>query len=323
MTIVRARQRTSKRGNGRRVGGSTSPLGRYARDEIARTRSRTDRVIARPDPRAEELHNLHRDLRRLRVLVRWWAKIGPRPRREELRILAGRLRHLARVVGAVRDLDVELDLWEGLTGAGRAKAAEPWTTFGRHLRDSTRTGRELLRAALRAERAAGIFEQLETSLRGIGSSARLLRLIAELKRERGRLAAATAKARRKSLKSPRPKRLHDLRIRVRQLRYLTDLEDTLSAARASTFPPRYASLQRRLGELHDRDVLAAQLARLDPRRTEPAWRAIFDREREALRQDLLREIRELRPRRHLKRARGPGIVVPRPTRRTAVRPIPP
>ncbi len=299
-------------------------MGRYARDAIARTRARTDAVIGRTDPLAEDLHALHRDLRRLRILVRWWSRAGPRPRREGLRVLAGRLRHLARLVGSVRDLDVELDLWEGLVGSRRAKIGEPWTTFGRHLRDSTRTGRELLRASLRAERAAGIFEELEASLRGIGSATRLGELVRELKAERRRLAAAAGRARRRSLKSPRPERLHELRIRVRQLRYLTDLEDALSAARAPTFPPRYTRLQRRLGELHDRDVLAEHLARLDPARTEPAWRARFERERETLRQELISEIRELRPRRHLARRRGPEIVLPAPSRRSrppaAIRP---
>ncbi len=310
-----ARKQTSKSPGHHR--GSTSPLGRYAREEIARTRSRTDTVIGHPEPSTEDLHDLHRHLRRLRILIRWWSRTGPRPRREELRILAGRVRHLTRLAGSVRDLDVELDLWEGLVGPDRAKTTEPWATFGRHLRDSARTGRELLRAALRTEEAAGIFEELEASLRGIGSIARLIALTQELTRERRRLAIAASKARRRALKSPLPERMHALRIRVRQLRYLTDLEDALSGARASTFPPRYARLLRRLGELHDRDVLAEQLARLDPKRAVPAWRVRFDRERETLRQELVAEIRELRPRRNLARRRGPEIVVPRPVRRTS------
>ncbi len=256
-------------------------------------------------PSTEVLHELHRDLRRLRTLVRWWGRVGPARQRERLRSIGAHLRRLSRLVGSVRDLDVELGLWEHVHRPASDRGSD-LDSFGLRLRESARTGRELLRASLRAERATGLFRELENHLARVDAPRSLGALRAALDGERGRLARATARARRRSLAAAEPHRMHDLRIRVRQLRYLTDLEDSLAGRERPSFPTRYARLQRRLGELHDRDLLAMHLIRVAPQHRASAWGRRLHQGREELRASLIAEIAQLHPRRHLGPARVRG-----------------
>lgn len=273
-------------------------LGRYSSDLAARARASIDAVIAHPHPSPAELHDLHRDLRRLRVLAKWWSRVAPIRRRSSIAEFSRRLGRIARLVGSVRDLDVELDLYSDLVRREPVPTAR-MHRFAIHLREGARTGRELLRATLRSERHGGLYERTEAELDGIGTERNWAALGVAFASERRSLAKRATWARRRSLRTASPDDLHALRIRVRRLRYLTDVEDALAGATASTFPRRYARLQRRLGTLHDRDVLAQHLARADPDGARAPWRKRFGSETETLRRSLLEELPHLRPKRHL------------------------
>ena len=295
-------------------------LGRYASDLAARARASIDAVIAHPHPSPPELHDLHRDLRRLRVLAKWWSRVASVRRRSAIAEFARRLGRIARLVGSVRDLDVELGLWSELVRREPAPTSR-MHRFGFHLREGARTGRELLRATLRSERHGGLYERMEEELDEIGTERNWAALGAAFASERRSLAKRATRARRRALRTASPEDLHALRIRIRRLRYLTDVEDALGGAPATSFPRRYARLQRRLGTLHDRDVLARHLPRVDPHYERSRWGKGYRAETEALRRSLLAELPRLRPKRHLGgSARGRPAGVPSASNRPGIRP---
>ena len=277
-------------------------MGEYIGHQIARVETAVRRLLGPNRSRPKTLHDLHRDLRRLRVWVAWAGTAAPSgPPMEELVL---RLRRLTRLVGRVRDLDVELALWHRYrpdpspAGPGSRRAL---ATFGRRLQDDSRTGRELLRATLLAEVHAGFFERIRLALRSVDSPSSVRDLKRSIARERERLAHRAARKRRRALREPAPDTLHEFRVLIRRLRYLSDLEDRLDGRTGASFPPRYARLLRRLGELHDRDVLAAHLDAADPAHRKEAWSRQFQADHRQLRKDLLDEMKDLRPRRHLDR----------------------
>lgn len=276
-------------------------LARYVRERLTATTASTDRVILRVHPTAEDLHDLHRDLRRLRTLTGVAARVGRRAGRRAWPPLDSRLRRLTQLVGEVRDLDVALTLVDRfLEGSSASEAGEDSTlwTLRRRLRDNTRTGRELLRATLRAERQAGLFEEVAVALGGSITAPTTDAIAHGLDEERRRLERSTRRARRRSVRRPSPERLHEVRVRVRRWRYLSDLQDALQGTRSSTFPRRLASLQRRLGELHDHDVLAERLDQLDADHRREPWARTFHEERRQMRRDLIAELKGLHLRHH-------------------------
>lgn len=292
-----------------RTPGTVTPqnLHQYVRGQIDRVRTSVQTVLQPGHPRPETLHDLHRDLRRLRVIIAWRQKVVPPRPPTDLEELSGRLRRLTRLVGRVRDLDVELALWRTYRPGPRRTDPGPrraLATFGHRLQDDSRTGRELLRATLLADVNAGLLERLESSLSRTTTPAAAKTLARAIEKERRRLAERAARLRRRALRDPDADRLHEFRVLIRRLRYLSDLEDRLEGRPGSTFPARYAGALRRLGELHDRDVLAAHLDSVDPTHREELWSLRFRAEHRQLRKDLLKELKELHPRRHLGRTRA-------------------
>lgn len=285
---------------------SGAPLNAYVRGQVERVQASVQRLLHPGHARPEALHDLHRDLRRLRVIVDWRRKLKPPGNSETLDELALRLRRITRLVGRVRDLDVELALWgsfrPGLRGSS-ASAHRALATFGHRLQDDSHTGRELLKATLLAEVNAGFFERVGAALHAVGSPASARALASAIAKERRRLADRAARMRRRALRDADEERLHEFRVLIRRLRYLSDLEDHLNGRSSSTFPARYARILRRLGELHDQDVLAAHLDSIDPGHRAEAWSRRFREEHRQLRKDLLKEMKDLHPRRNLGRGR--------------------
>lgn len=276
-------------------------VARYVRERLTTAIASTDRVIQRAHPTADDLHDLHRDLRRLRTLARLATRIAHRAGRTAWPSLDARLQRLTQMVGEVRDLDVALRLVDGfLAGAAPSTVAESsaLVTLRRRLRDDTRTGRELLRATLRAERNSGLFEEVAVALGGSITAPSPRSLAHGLEVERHRLARSARRARKKVVRRPSADGLHEVRVRVRRWRYLSDLEDALRGTSSSSFPRRFATIQRRLGDLHDRDVLAERLDRLDPSHRREEWARAFHEERRKMRRELLSELRETKLRHH-------------------------
>ncbi|NNN17859.1 MAG: CHAD domain-containing protein [Thermoplasmata archaeon] len=280
---------------------SPTTLARYVRECLTTAIAATDRVIQRPHPTAEDLHDLHRNLRRLRTLTGVAARVGRRAGRRAWPALDGRLRRATQLVGEVRDLDVALTLVDRFLGGSPPSESNEdsalWT-LRRRLRDDTRTGRELLRATLRAERQGGLFEEVAVALGGSITAPTTEAIARGLEEERRLLERSARRARKRSMRRPSPERLHEVRVRVRRWRYLSDLQDALQGTPSSTFPRRLASIQRRLGELHDRDVLAQQLDALDPNHRREPWARAFHEEHRRMRHELIRELKGLHLRHH-------------------------
>jgi CHAD domain-containing protein len=213
-----------------------------------------DRLILNPRPAATALHRLHRDLRRLRVGVGIWARLVPKVPRAELEGYDRRLKRLARLVGGVRDRDVTLSLLTDRSLPGPARERVRLHQVRARLVDDARVGRELLRVFLRSERDAGLFEGIRASLHVTPHRNRVQHLdgyLAEIRDEsRREVQAAHRQARRK----PSTRRLHRLRIRMRNWRHLADLSVTLVPTQPVAAPPPLRALQRRLGRLHDLEV---------------------------------------------------------------------
>ncbi len=301
---------------------SPATLARYVRECLTTTTASTDRVIQRAHPTAEDLHDLHRNLRRLRTLAGVAARVGRRAGRGAWPALDARLRRATQLVGEVRDLDVALTLVDRfLDGSSPSEisADSALWTLRRRLRDDTRTGRELLRATLRAERQAGLFEEVAVALGGSITAPTTEAIARGLEEERRLLERSARRARKRSMRRPSPERLHEVRVRVRRWRYLSDLQDALQGTLSSTFPRRLASVQRRLGELHDRDVLALRLDELDPDHRREPWARAFHVEHRRMRHDLIRELKRL----HLRHHRAARGVPDRPTTTHPPRPARP
>ena len=252
------------------------------RAELVRTLSallgEIDRGLLHPVLSDEEVHDLHRNLRRLASGLAVWGRLVPFGHASSADDLSRRLRRLARLVGRVRDQDVSTALFTQVSRQeGRSTDLGAWHAFLGRLRDDTHTGRELLRAFLRTERAGGLFDRVRALLEiGPRPDARrgLQRILAEERRLRqGRVRKAHRKARRR----PTSERLHRLRIRIRQWRHLAGLEVIARATANHPPPPSWRLLQARLGRLHDLDVALATIPpELDE--AEPALR-LKDRRR--------------------------------------------
>jgi CHAD domain-containing protein len=231
------------------------------RAELMRTLSTLDGEIQRGLDRGvlapEEVHNVHRDLRRLASGMAVWGRLVPTGRASTVEEVARRLRRLARLVGRVRDRDVTTALFAPVGRRPPPNGSDRWIEFLGRLRDDTQTGRELLLAFLRSERQGGLFERAGELLQLVpraDASRGLHRILADERRQRqGRVRKAHRKARRR----PTSERLHRLRIRIRQWRHLASLELAARATANHPPPPSWQRLQGRLGRLHDLDVALA------------------------------------------------------------------
>lgn len=281
------------------------------RSELLRTLSalggEIDRGLDHAVLSPEEVHDIHRDLRRVASGMSVWGRLIPSGEADSVVEVVQRLRRLARLVGRVRDRDVTTSL---LLPARRRRSPpgdlDDWREFLVRLREDTHTGRELLRAFLRAERDAGLLDRarrlLEVAPRADAGRG-LHRILAE---ERRRRQGRVRRAQRRACRRPTSERLHRLRIRIRQWRHLSSLEVVARATANHPPPPSWQRLQARLGRLHDLDVALATVP--EPlAKTAPAQRL-----REA-RRELRRSVRAslerlaARPERLTARARLQGI----------------
>ncbi len=270
---------------------------------LERVVATTDSVIGMPHPTAGSLHRLHRELRRLRSGLTLWERLLAPKERERLRPLDRRLKRLARLVGRIRDRDIAIQLLAHLDQPGwPTDEIARLTELRTQLRDDARTGRELLRAFLRAERAAQLFETVAARWRAPRVRYRIRDVRGVLKKatERGedRIADAYRDARRK----PSTARMHRLRLRVRSLKHVTDLARTLDPAHTPSTPVLRRRLQSELGRLHDLDVV---LQSIGDEIGGTAWADTLRARRKELRASA-RALLETRPRSTA--ARLPGAV---------------
>jgi CHAD domain-containing protein len=258
-------------------------------EEVARG---VDGVIENPHPTPASLHRLHREMRRLRTGLGVWEELLLSADRVPLRPLDQRIRRVTRLVGQVRDRDVALGLLEGVAHhVASRKELDQLNRYRARLRDDARTGRELLRAFLRAERQALLLDHVSEAVRDRSRTIRGSRLRRALAKHEVRERENVAAAHRRARKRPTMNRLHRLRIRVRRLRQWSDLATAVDPDWNDALANSLRRFQQHLGRLHDLDVL---LLDLEPSLRKSGWAERLRKERRLQRRAILETLESLR-----------------------------
>jgi CHAD domain-containing protein len=259
---------------------------------LAEVSREVDGVIERPYPTPESLHRLHREMRRLRTGLGVWEELLTSADRTSLKPLDRRLRRLTRLVGQVRDRDVALALLEGAESrANSRREVDRLNRYRARLRDDARTGRELFRAFLRAEREARLLDEIGETVRARSRTVRESRLRRILEEHETRERANVARAHRRARKRPSMNRLHRLRIRVRRMRQVSDLAAKVDPERNGTLANSLRRLQQHLGRLHDLDLLFLDL---EPFLRKTGWGEMLRKERARQRRSVLKTLESSR-----------------------------
>ena len=293
---------------------------------------------ARLGEEPEELHDMRVASRRVRAAISLFRDVLP------VRVLHLReeLRWVGSFLGAVRDLDVQLEQveeWEGDMPEGDRTALAP-------LVDSLRERRVEARARMLASLDSRRFERLTASMDGLLRRGPLRRSRAsrvpavvvapELIRWRYRKFRRAGGGLHDG--SP-PEDVHELRIRAKRLRYALEFLGPLEPKRSQRLIRRLVAVQDALGSFQDAQVAMAHIDDLVREGEFPA-RAVFllgrvseryARQAEDLRRaslPLLGRVRGRawkRLRRKMDRARTERLatVPPRPTRGSTASPVPP
>lgn len=200
----------------------------------------------------EAVHQVRVAGRRLRVALPLLARKGDgRTVRRALKVL----RHLTRTVGAGRDMDVILGLFQDRLEAQRTTSAEQRALLSR------------LRAARARSRSQVAEDVFDLDIDGLRRNLRrLLRegaadadtVLARLRALREGQGAALLRGWSQIGAHYRPATLHALRRRIRRLRYTAEVEDAVRGE-DSRAPALWKRLQDAIGVIHDHDVLAGWL----------------------------------------------------------------
>lgn len=229
----------------------------------------------------EAVHDLRVAARRLRAAL---GLLAENPEGRRARRADKTLRDLARAAGRGRDLDVGLEILEGLPAA----ASEGNVRLRRALSASRSRARFLAREALLDLELA----HLRRDLRALVAATRVDRpvlagrLDALRLREEAIIEAELANGR----AWPKAEQLHSARRAARRLRYAAEVEALFDGAESDS-ADRWRKMQSRLGDIQDRHVLSAWLshrqqraaARGDLALATAAARALSRVKREALR----------------------------------------
>ncbi len=269
----------------------------FLRAEIARSARRAEAGLRAaayremPDP--ETLHRLHRDLRELRVTHRLLLPVPKAGTPEDA--IDRRLRKLAGLVGEVRDRDVAIDL---LLRAGRDADPKLRQNLRTQLRHEGEVGRQLLRAAARAEIDRRLLQTVIRDVAGasVPGPARLRR---ELQSALAQHHQTVVRAFRRGLKKPSTRRLHRLRIALRNARALRVLVGRATGHPAESVPAELEKLQRTLGRLHDLDMVTERITGLPSGENLDRWERQWRRARKSERIQVLARMQRKRTRKSL------------------------
>jgi CHAD domain-containing protein len=198
----------------------------------------------------EAVHDLRVAARRLRAAL---GLLAENPEGRRARRADKTLRDLARAAGRGRDLDVGVEILEGLPAA----ASEGNVRLRRALSASRSRARFLSREALLDLELA----HLRRDLRALVAATRVDRPVLAGRLDALRLREqsnidrdlSTGRAR------PKPEQLHSARRAARRLRYAAEVEALFDGAESDS-AERFRKMQSRLGDIQDRHVLSAWLA---------------------------------------------------------------
>jgi CHAD domain-containing protein len=217
----------------------------------------------------EDLHDMRVSTRRLRAALDLFAEVLParaQTYREELRWLGA-------VLGAVRDLDVQL---EGLSDMSDTLAG--WSAAALHVGDHDpladlsallERDRERARAELLAALDSVRWERLHAGLASMARQGPLRRSLATrvpaaigvpdlVVARHDKVARAVRRARRSGVVSD----FHRLRICCKRLRYSLEFSADVYSGRTARYVRRLTALQDELGLLQDAEVASTRLAEL-------------------------------------------------------------
>lgn len=224
-------------------------LGGYAQQCLEQ---RVDRVIAEIEGAAaglgaDQVHDLRVAIRRLREGVRVFTPLGAAERADHL---LKRLKGLMEAAAAVRDLDIAMELG-GASGLARDGALMAEFLASRE------EAREELASLVEKAAKAKFTERLRT--------------LPELREDQTPLHASAASllttmardyfaAGRKALAHPTPKRLHQLRLRTKHLRYTLELFQGIAPEALDRQLTELRAVQELLGAINDRAVTLERCA---------------------------------------------------------------
>ena len=237
----------------------------------------------------ERLHQMRIAARRLRVAL---PLLAQNPEGKKVRRALRGLRQLTRTPGPSRDLDVMVSQAEEVWREPGTLSAEGRVLRRRLLAARSRSRRQMAEALLDLE-IARLRRDLRVVLARGGDVlfSALVRLRETRDQDGEQALDLLATIGRRFESDP----LHEVRIRLRRLRYTAEVQDLLKGVRSDA-TRRFKDLQERLGHLRDAFVLAEWFAR-QAERAERAGQAALCAEARALarrfRETSLRHHREL------------------------------
>jgi CHAD domain-containing protein len=256
-------------------------------DEVTKA---VDQVVGAAKPSAASLHRLHRQMRRLRTGLALWEALLPGAERELLHPLDVRIKRLSRLVGRIRDRDIALSLLQRFDGRrARSRDLVSITRYRIRVQDDARTGRELLRAFLRSERQARLLDDVGERLRSLPRNGSFRDPHRAVVLAHARTYDKLRRAHRQARRRPTMERLHRLRITIRRARQVTDLAAALDPRHERGFATSLTRLQKKLGDLHDFDMVLVGLDK-EVRRT--AWADALRDERRRHRRAILETLKQ-------------------------------
>lgn len=206
----------------------------------------------------EELHDMRVATRRMRAALAVFADVLP-PKAQHLRDELG---WIAESLGAVRDLDVQLERVEQWMEEVPEDDRKALGDLGRLLDHQRQDARRRLLATLestRYERAVADFSSLvrqEPSQLPAAAAAPAVVVVPELLRARHR---AVAKAAKRVKHTGAPDDLHKLRIRGKRLRYALEFVAEIYGTHTKKYVRQLVRMQDTLGLIQDARVAAERL----------------------------------------------------------------
>lgn len=220
----------------------------------------------------EELHDMRVATRRLRAAFEVFATALP-SRAQALRV---ELKWLADALGAVRDLDVQLERMDEMSAWAATWADAAHAAPLGHLRTLLRTEREAARADLLDALDSPRWERLAGGLVSLARQGPNRRLhtarvpaaigVPPLVQERHR---AVSKAARRARRTGAAADFHRLRIRCKRLRYSLEFTAGLYGGAAQKFVRKLVGLQDNLGLMQDAEVASSRLYALATGKARP------------------------------------------------------
>jgi triphosphatase len=226
------------------------------RRQLAALREKEPGTRLGEDP--EELHDMRVATRRLRAALDLFAEVLPIRSRN----FRGELGWLAGVLGAVRDLDVQLESQAAMVEPGQEELWADLTALLTRERDAARAALLAALDSARWERlVSGMASMVQQGPFRRSAATRLAALVTvpDLICSRH---AAVIKAARRAKRSGEAADFHRLRIRCKRLRYSLEFGAELYDGRTNRYTRQLSKLQNQLGLMQDAEVAATRLADL-------------------------------------------------------------